>query len=548
MAMPPPLAPITPPPQGPVLPLVPPQLVRHPSILVPPPFREKSYRRSRRPPITGPGAELFAAARRGNVHYLRHHLEAFGVSVDLKDSFGKTALMCTDNIEVAALLLEYSADVHLQDEDGKNVLELTSDIDIAAMLIHRGAKDTLFLAAERDDVKAVRQHLDSETQQVHAREWDLLCTRKHMVALLLVRGATDDMRRLLTDQLPKDAPLVLAAAADLDEDQLGKMLAGLTAPLDPHVAFSKLVHWMEEADTRARYLRSADPRSADEHADLFVRLQLAAAAFLENQAFISLGCVPETAELDAEVQELLSHSVTALNTALRISAKELFAQPVMQRYVDRVWLGKYLHNRLELLLLVLANLPFLPVVALVPPLDRLLMNTHAYCLHLPLVKFFLEFASDLALALTFTLLPAATIHNATAVSLLLLWVVSGIIWEAKQVKGDVRGHFADYFNRYDLAALVMSTATLAMAAATLHNGESTQLQDMVGIQHTDQYWASTRALAILFLCLRTLRVLLVPHLVRTPSCSTGCSSTTCSIFSCSSASCSLGSARRGMPF
>ena len=191
--------------------------------------------RKRRPPITGAGAELFAAARRGDVHYLRYNLKVFHVSVDLQDSDGKTVLMCTDNIEVAALLLEYSADVHLQDKKGRSALMLTSDIDIAAMLIHRGAKDTLFLAAERDDLQAVRQHLDSGVP-VDAKVWDLLCTRKHMVALLLVRGDTDDMQRLLTDpvkgddmqRLPKDAQMVLAAAADLDEDQLGKMLAGLT--------------------------------------------------------------------------------------------------------------------------------------------------------------------------------------------------------------------------------------------------------------------------------------------------------------------------------
>ena len=132
-----------------------------------------------------------------------------------------------------------------------------------------------------------------------------------------------------------------------------------------------------------------------------------------------------------------------------------------------------------------------------------------YFLQLPLVKFYLGFTAQLALALIFTLLPAATMHNATPVSLLLLWMVSSIVWEAKQVKGDVRGHFADYFNRYDLAALVLSTATLLMAAATLHNGDSTQLQGEVVIHRPDEYWASTRALAIFFLWLRTLRVLLV---------------------------------------
>jgi hypothetical protein len=147
-------------------------------------------------------------------------------------------------------------------------------------------------------------------------------------------------------------------------------------------------------------------------------------------------------------------------------------------------------------------------------------------------------------------------HSTTAVSLLLLWMASGIVWEAKQgLVGDMgmRGHFADYFNRYDLAALVLSTATLLLAAGKLHNGVSTvttDLQETLDIQRPDEYWASTRALAILVLWLRTLRVLLVSPtklLVRTPSCSTGCSLMTSSTFSCSLDSCSLGSARRGMP-
>ena len=94
-------------------------------------------------------------------------------------------------------------------------------------------------------------------------------------------------------------------------------------------------------------------------------------------------------------------------------------------------------------------------------------------------------------------------HSTTAVSLLLLWMAGGIVWEAMQAKGDVHAHFADYFNRYDLAALVLCTATLLMAAATLHDGMSATTA------LTDEYWASTRALAIFFLWLRTLRVLLV---------------------------------------
>ena len=80
-------------------------------------------------------------------------------------------------------------------------------------------------------------------------------------------------------------------------------------------------------------------------------------------------------------------------------------------------------------------------------------------------------------------------------------MASGIVWEAKQAKDDVRKHFADYLNRYDIAALALSTATLLIAAATLQNWEADN--------PLREYWASTRALAILFLWLRTLRLLLV---------------------------------------
>ena len=190
---------------------------------------------------------------------------------------------------------------------------------------------------------------------------------------------------------------MLAVAAELDEEEFGNMVAGLVAPKlasAPHEAFNELVHWMEETDKRTRKLRSPDPRSADEHADLFVRLQLAAAALLENVTG-KASVMILTTHTDEQVRQLLSNpkSVVAINTALRVSAKELFAQPVMQRYVEHVWIGEDLQyelrelstswievftpeglaRRIWLVLLLLVNLLLLPVVALVPPLDKMLV-------------------------------------------------------------------------------------------------------------------------------------------------------------------------------
>eukprot|EP00964_Phaeocystis_antarctica_P158527 scaffold129219_cov66-Phaeocystis_antarctica.AAC.1 len=486
------------------------------------------------------GAAMLVAAKQGDLKAVRQFLD----EVELTTDEYTTALMCTKDTEVAALLLERGADVHLKGKSAMTALALTCDKDMAALLMSWGAEDNVLLAAQRDDLEAVRRFLDSGVS-VDSQAWFKLQIElgpEDTMALLLGRGASNDIQAqakvlgykdLATDdslgKLGKGPGWVLAVAAELDEEQLGKMVAGLTAPpKETHEAFKTLVHWMEEAEKRTRALRSADPRSADEHADLFVRLQLAAAAFLEKLPGDSSE-ISETVETDKKVQKLLAKEecVTALNTALRVNAKELFAQPVMQRYVEHVWQGKDLQyeliklssswkkvfsfgglcRRIMLVLILLVNLLLLPVVALVPPLERMLKGKtvygkQVYVLQLPFVKFYLGFTAQLSLALIFTLLPATIMHSTTAVSLLLLWMASGIVWEAKQVKGDVHGHFADYFNRYDLAALVLCTATLLMAAATVHNWD-------VDNEGPDENWASTRALATFFLWLRTLRVLLV---------------------------------------
>ena len=536
------------------------------------------------------GAEMLIAAQRGDQKEVKRFLDEHAVSVDLQNSSGKTALMLTKDVSLATMLLvERFAKVDIKDNKGKTAHALLkkgkaakpSDKDMSALLLSNGATDTdtVLLAAQRGDLEAARRHLALGVP-VDAQGWSEiqnLLGDEHQLALLLGRGYSEDIRVLEKERgdLAKDS-LVLAVAAELDEEEFGNMVAGLVAAQladAPHEAFNLMVHWMEQTDERTRKLRSPDPRSADQHADLFVRLQLAAAALLENVTGKASSMI-QTKDTDEMVLKLLSHPDVEkpLDTALRVSAKELFAQPVMQRYVEHCWLGEDLQyelkrlstswkkaftpgglaRRTRLVLLLLVNLLLLPVVALVPPLDKMLVEIDKkaaaearqtaekakaivrskkeltaeardkeltvllekafffrYLLRLPLVKFYLSFTAQLALALIFTLLPSATMHTTTAVSLLLLWMAGAIVWEAEQAKGDVRKHFADYFNRYDTAALMLCTATLLMAAATQHNHGWEADSQTLGGRRPDEYWASTRALAILPLWLRTLRLLLV---------------------------------------
>ena len=530
-------------------------------------------------------------------------LRAGGVSVDVESESDRKTPLALVSERLGRQIEQGVAGDRSRNLSREESLRLAAeDTALAALLISWGAKDSVVLAAKRGDLEAVQGLLDSGVVSVTTSEWrvlhDYLGPRKTL-ALLLGQGGSvdiqakaadlyDDLAKAIPKNLAKDRPpdWVLAVAAELDEEHVGKMVAGLTMPQVPsmlraeyltdeileadkrHVkdeverllkmqravgAFSTLVQWMEATYDRTHTLRSVDPRSADAHADLFVRLQLATAAFLENLPG-DVSDMSDTEVTDLKVRQLLKHPKCArgLNAALRVSAKELFAQPVMQRYVEHLWLGSALEyelkkmrtswkkvfslgglwRRTKLVLLLLVNLLLLPVVALVPPLDTMLKEMDEvplertlnielaeaqkkavpgkqqfYLLQLPLVKFYLGFIAQLALALIFTLLSAATMHTTTTVSLLLLWVAGGIAWEAKQSEGDMRKHFADYFNRYDLVALLLCTASLLMAAATLRNGESTEFHGEV--QRPGEHWASTRAIAILFLWLRTLRLLLV---------------------------------------
>ena len=107
-----------------------------------------------------------------------------------------------------------------------------------------------------------------------------------VVMLLIGKGAS-------VDEVPKDT--ALQALVDADEDQLGRMAAGLLYKhlLDdgqegnvatPQAALH-LVRLAGSAAARALKLRSSDPCSADDHLVLFGRLQLAVAACVQNDKF-----------------------------------------------------------------------------------------------------------------------------------------------------------------------------------------------------------------------------------------------------------------------
>eukprot|EP00964_Phaeocystis_antarctica_P049951 scaffold28937_cov25-Phaeocystis_antarctica.AAC.1 len=98
------------------------------------------------------------------------------------------------------------------------------------------------------------------------------------------------------------------------------------------VVVLKLVRAARLARARALKLRYSDPRSADDQQALFARLQLAAAACVQNDEF-------GKAREDSLVRELFNSNSgrEALELAVQIKAKGLLAQPMVQRYINFTW-------------------------------------------------------------------------------------------------------------------------------------------------------------------------------------------------------------------
>ena len=235
--------------------------------------------------------------------------------------------------------------------------------------------------------------------------------RTEVVRLLLDKGAAVDVKD--NDGITT----VVQALATFDEDQLGRMVATLVQgqllkakgqdgyALDATArAVLQLVRLAGFVRERALKLRSSDPHSADDHQALFVRLQLAAAACVQNDES------DEARDKEEDVQKLFL-SNEALEHAVQIKAKELLAQPVVQKHIMVIWRGQFDFSTagwlwgpvivVSLLIVQLQLLIFLPLVALVPSLEPWLNKKLSdgaggslYLLGLPIVKFGLECAAD----------------------------------------------------------------------------------------------------------------------------------------------------------
>jgi ankyrin repeat protein len=480
-----------------------------------------------------------------------------GALLDEKDNGGRTALMwASDNghTEVMRLLLDKGALLDEKDKRGRTALMRASDdshTEVMRLLLDKGA-----LLDEKDN--GGRTALMEANDNGHTE----------VVRLLLDGGA-------LFDAVDARGDAALLTLAGVDEDHLGRMAAAQTCrhllqrsdgsgvPASQVLATAEatatavlnLVRLAGSAAARARTLRSSDPRSADDHLVLFGRLQLAAAACVRNDE-------SGKARGKKDVQELFGSGdgLKALEHAVQIEAKELLAQPVVQGYVELAWHGDpdilkgYWYYRFNsglarmivrwtlLTACLLLNLLFLlPLVALVPALEPWLTkkldyttrswtltsrrgnlkDRRYYLLRLPVVKFGLECAADLALALALTLLPAADLATAPVAPLLLLWVGSGLLWEARQMlaasssdvvydaksrlarmydrlaatRGYLAAYWGDSINRVDATALIFSFAALVAFMSANDSEDATA--------------TSLRSVAVFLLWLRVIRVLLV---------------------------------------
>ena len=478
---------------------------------------------------------LTRASREGRTEVVQLLLGK-GAPVDAKDRRGNTALMWAsrnDHTEVVQLLLDKGGAIDEKDEDGWTSLmkaSMEGHTKVVQLLLGKGApvdekgrygKTALMWASVHGHTEVVRLLLGKgaavdEKDEDGGTALTLASVEglTEVVKLLLGKGAAVDVKN-------KDGETALPAFVTFDEDQLGRMAAtlvqcqllgrGSDALLATATAVLQLVRLAGFAREHALELRSSDPNSADDHQVLFGRLQLAAAACVQNDE-------SGKARFPGLVQDLLRTDAgrKALEHAVQIEAKELLAQPVVQGYIKVAWRGDLVNLGCEWalpLLMLLPNLLFLlPLVALVPNLEPWLAKKlgYHYLLRLPVVKFGLECATDLALALALTLIPATHLATAPGAPLLLVWVGSELLWEACQVMASssdatsrlarlydrLTAYWSDGINRLDAAALIFSFAALiASLSSTGDNGDTTA--------------TSLRVVAVFLLWSRLLRVLLI---------------------------------------
>eukprot|EP00964_Phaeocystis_antarctica_P006895 scaffold3731_cov63-Phaeocystis_antarctica.AAC.2 len=225
--------------------------------------------------------------------------------------------------EVAQLLLDKRASLDKEDKDGRTALMLASNnghTEVLQLLLDKGAP--LNEKDKRGSTVLMIASYNGHTE---------------VVKLLLDKGA-------LLDGKAKDCDTALLSVVAFDEDQLGRMAAAQVHGHSPQgqvgdpaataKAVLQVVRFAGFARARARTLRSSDPRCADDHQALFRRLQLAAAACVQNDEY-------GKARGKKDVQRLF-RSVDgrkALEQAVQIEAKQLLEQPVVQGYMQVAWRG-----------------------------------------------------------------------------------------------------------------------------------------------------------------------------------------------------------------
>ena len=489
---------------------------------------------------------LMLASRDGHTEVVKLLLGK-GASVNEKDGNGDTVLMWAikeGHTAVVRLLLDKGAALDKKDKDGKTALMLASQTDHTEVgeLLWSATLEHVLWSAKLEHVHPDHTFTEEVVKlllkgvaldQLDRVSWtgltalmlEISPVQEELVKLLVRMGAPVKVYELERGHTTGTAIPILELV-NADEDQLGCMASGLYYKhkgLEGRdnatgMAVLDLVHLAGFARNRAHALRSSDPRSAEDHQVLFARLQLAAAACVQND---------ESGKDRNEegVLQLFSKASgkdlkSALVIAVQIEAKELLAQPVVQQYIRDAWSGpinmttpRWLEEGcIQFLVLLLQLLFLLPLVALVPTLEPWLTKKldKYYYLRLPVVKFGLECAADLALALAFTLIPAADLATAPAAPLLLVWVGSGLLWESGQLmttsSGDEKSwltlvcnrlvaYLADHINRLDATALIFSFAALIAFVSTGDREDATA--------------TSLRVAAVFLLWLRVIRVLLI---------------------------------------
>jgi hypothetical protein len=349
------------------------------------------------------------------------------------------------------------------------------------------------------------------------------------VLLALFRLTKEPSEKHRTETIPKLITFALA----LDEEAICQGIAyaaRIDYPKLPERSLLAIMTITQLLLAKAVAERSKNPATADMCTALASRLQLAKYALLD-QSHSRKGNIPiigGTLSTPAGQQ--------AIDLALRIEAKIFTMQVAVQSFAQGKWLGSFppgesgtsrcfqdlpiwlqaLLVPLNILLLLL-----LPLVALAPPVEAWLEQKlrynyrreyrSLYYLSTPIVKFFLSTFLELALALTFTLVPSAALASSLTAALLLAWFASGLAWEVRQIAtGGWSTYVSDRFKSLDMPAMLGGLATLASAA--LLTKSASDEGDSAGIEEATDGDDTTRKLhaaTCLLLWLRLARVLLV---------------------------------------